>query len=358
MPSAAVFRRILLLLAACAVLVLPARRLAAALVWTPEGGWKIEGGVLSGLSSAESSSALSLMNRARAAEERGSNSSALRTYAKVTKRFPNSIFAPEAFYRSYLIHNERRQYLKGFADLQQIVYRYPNSQRFDEVVGLQFVIASKMLDGARNRGWLILPGFRNREASIGLFNQVLANAPYGRYAPLALMCIAKAYQKFGEYEESIDALERMINLYPKSVLTPDAYLQLAEGYASLVEGPNYDQTSTHQAITYFEDFVILYPNDPEVAKAEKGLDRMKTTLAESKIRLADYYFKYRKNYKAARVFYNEAITDYPDSDVANRSRAQLAKVDAILKAQETAAATGKPAVLPTTPKKRHWYWPF
>jgi outer membrane protein assembly factor BamD len=50
---------------------------------------------------------------------------------------------------------------------------------------------------------------------------------------------------------------------------------------------------------------------------------MRTVLAESKMVLGDYLLKYRKNYQGARVFYNEAITSYPNSDVAARARAQL-----------------------------------
>ncbi len=353
MPLSAVLRRFGPLLAAAALLFLPAR-LAADLVWTPEGGWKMEGGVISGLSGEESRNALQLMNKARTAEDKGHYSSALSSYAKVTKRYPNSVYAPEAFYRSAYIRLARHQYIKAFQAFQQIVLRYPNTSKFNQVIGEQYRIATALLDGARNRGWMILPGFKNREAAIGLFEQVQANAPYGEYAPLSLMSEAKGFQTFGEYEESIDALDRMINTYPKSLLTPDAYLKLAQGYAALVEGPNYDQTSTKEAITYFQDFVILYPGDPNIAAAEKGLAQMKGVLAESKLRVADYYLKYRMNYKAARVFYNEAITDYPDSVVATHARAQLAKVDAILAAQEKAAAGGPAAPAPPPPKKKHF----
>jgi outer membrane protein assembly factor BamD len=81
---------------------------------------------------------------------------------------------------------------------------------------------------------------------------------------------------------------------------------------------------------------------------------MKQVLAESKIRIADFYFNHRKNYKAARVFYNEAITDYPDSTVATRARTQLVKVDAMLAAQEKAAANAPPPKPPPAPKKK-WF---
>ena len=350
MPLPAALHRFTPLLAALALLLLPAR-LAADLVWTPEGGWKFEGGVVSGLAPAENRTALSLMNKARAAEEKHHYGSALRSYKRVTKRFPNSLYAPEAYYRTGYIRLARHQYLKAFLAFQEIVVRYPSTSKFNQVVGEQYRIATALLDGARNHGWFLFPAFRNREASIPLFEQILMNAPYSEYAPLSLMSIAKAHQIFKDPESSIDALDRMINTYPKSLLTPDAYLRLAQAYAALVEGPNYDQTSTKEAITYYEDFMILYPGDPGIPAAEKGLAQMKQTLAESKLRIGDYYYRYRQNYKAARVFYNEAITDYPDSTVATRARTQLTKVEARLAGQQPPAE--KPAT-PKPPKKKHF----
>ena len=329
MPLPAVLHRSAPLLAALTLLFLPAR-LAADLTWTPEGGWKFEGGVVSGLAPKENRNALELMNKARTAEDKGHYRSALSAYQKVTKRYPNSLYSPEAFYHTGYIRLARRQYLKAFQSFQEIVTRYPSTSKFNQVIGEQYRLATALLDGARSRGWLLLPGFRNREGSIGLFETILYNAPYSEYAPLALMNIAKAHQMLGDPEESIDALDRMINTYPKSLLTPDAYLRLAQAYTALVEGPSYDQTATKEAITYYEDFMILYPGDPNIAAAEKGLAQMKQVLAESKLRVGDYYFKYRSNYKAAKVFYNEAITDYPDSSVAKRARVQLAKVEAKL----------------------------
>jgi len=350
MPLPVVLHRYAPLLAALTLLFLPAR-LAADLSWTPEGGWKFEGGVVSGLAPSENRNALALMNKARAAEEKHHYRSALSTYKKVTSRYTNSLYAPEAFYRTGYIRLARHQYVKAFQAFQEIVMRYPSTSKFNQVIGEQYRIASALLDGARNRGWLLLPGFRNREGAIGLFEQILYNAPYSEYAPLALMNIAKAHQMFKNPEESIDALDRMINTYPKSLLTPDAYLRLAQAYASLVEGPNYDQTSTKEAITYYEDFMILYPGDPNIAAAEKGLAQMKQVLAESKLRIGDYYFKYRSNYKAAKVFYHEAITDYPDSSVALRARTQLVKVEAKLTG---AKPPEEPSAPPSPPKKKRF----
>lgn len=333
-----------LLLAAAMLMFLPAR-LAAELVWTPETGWRMEGGALSGLSDIEGGNALALMNKARAAEARGSKGAAISAYKKVAKKYPNSVFAPEAFFRQGKLRQERHQYSAAFEAYQNLLARYPNTPHFNEAVGEQYRIASALADGARPHYWGWLPGFRSRIKAIPYFETVLFNAPYSDYAPLALMNVARGYMREKEPEAAMDALDRMINTYPQSLLAPDAYLQLGKAHMAMVDGPAYDQTSTREATTYFEDFMILFPNDSSIAAAATGLSDMKTMMAESKITIGDFYFKKRQHYTAAKVFYNEAITAYPDSPVAEKAKKRLVAVEA---AMEKASKAGP------VKKKRFW----
>lgn len=339
-------RRLPLTLLALALALAFAGRAGAELVWTPQGGWKVEGGALAGVGGQDARKALELMNKARTAEEAGRSKSAINLYKKVAKRYANSLYAPEAQYRMGNLWYARKAYINAFEAYQIAATRYPNSGRYNELVGKQYQIASLMVDGARGRLlWGLLPGFTNREKAIGFFEVILIEAPYSDYAPLSLMSIARAHQRFGNTEEAIDALDRMINSYPQSVLAADAYLTLAQTHASLVHGAYYDQGSTRDSITYYEDFMILFPSDNNVASAEKGLTAMKHTLAESKMKIGDFYFYKRDNFKAARVFYNEAITVYPDSDVAIKARDRLAEVD------KAAAAANN-----TQPKKKRFFF--
>jgi outer membrane protein assembly factor BamD len=243
---------------------------------------------------------------------------------------------------------DRKKYLKAFDAYQQILTRYPNVKRFNELIEIQYRIASALLDGERNRILFGIPAFPSRELSIGCFEIILGNAPYSDYAPLILMNIARGHQYLGNTDAAIDALDRLVNNYPDSVLCPDAYLRLARMHSYLVEGPYYDQAETKQAITYDEDFMILFPSDPKIAEAASGLDRMKRMLGESKIKIADFYFYKRDNYTAARVFYNEAITSYPDSEVAKLARVRLAEVE-----KKAAAAAQAGGV-----KKKHFLFFF
>lgn len=339
-----------------ALLLLPAR-LAADLIWTPQGGWAAEGGVLAGLAGDEGRNAVDLMNRARTAEEAGHSREALKLYNSVAHKYPNSVFAPEALFRVGLIRQKRQEYYKAFDTYQQVVSRYPSSEKFTQVIGEQYRIASQLFEGKRSRIFFgMLPGFKNREKALVYFETIVATAPFSDYAPLSLMNAARGYKQISETEAAIDALDRMINTYPRSVLTPDAYLKIAQTHASLVDGPLYDQASTKQAITYYEDYMILFPGDAGMVSAEKGLDQMKKVLASSKLTIADYYYKYRMNYRAAKVFYNEAITVYPDSDVAAKARVKLADVEAKLEQQAKNAPT-RQTPKPVAPKKKKlWFF--
>ena len=336
-------------LAALLLAVVPGAR--AELVWAPGTGWRVEGGALAPLLAGDDGrNALDLMNKARAAEEAHHTRSAISQYNKVTKRYPNSIYAAEAYFRAAHLYQQRKEYYKAFDSYLSIQQRYPNNEKFTQIVAEQYRIASLLLDGARPYMWGIIPGFKNRERAVEYFERIVATAPYSDYAPLSLMNVARGQKQLGGTEEAIDALDRMINTYPRSVLTPDAYLKIAQTHASLVDGPAYDQAATKEAITYYEDYLILFPGDTGAAVAEKGLADMKRMLAQSKIVIADYYLKYRKNYQAAKVFYNEAITVYPDSEVAAKAKVKLAEVEAHLAQQKPVPGAPPPIV----PPKKKW----
>jgi outer membrane protein assembly factor BamD len=332
--------------AAIAFLASPA---LADITWDPVSGWKVEQGALSGLTPAQEKTALKLMNEGRRAEERGSIGTAIKDYTKVGDKFEGSIYAPEALFRAGNLYLKRKQYYKAFDAFQVVLRRYPNTKRFNELIGQQYRIASALLDGAHNHIWGgLVPSFSNRSKGIEFFEVILLDAPYSDYAPLALMDIARGHQSEKDTDEAIDALDRLVNTYPQSVMAPVAYLKLGDLFASLSEGPQYDQASTKQAMTYYEDFMILYPGDTGVAAAATGVDKMKTILAQSKIYIGDFYFYKRLNYRAARVFYNEAITSYPDSAPAALAKKRLAEVD---------ARAARDVVGAKNPPRRH-FWPF
>jgi DNA uptake lipoprotein len=142
------------------------------------------------------------------------------------------------------------------------------------------------------------------------------------------MNIALVAEETDEPDLAIDALDRLINYYPQSMLAPDAYYTMAQTYANLVKGAEYDQGSTRQAISYYEDFLILFPESPFLGEVEANLAAMQNLLATSRLNLGNFYYFYRSNNTAALTFYNEAITIAPESEAADEARARIADIEA------------------------------
>ncbi|MFO7724476.1 MAG: tetratricopeptide repeat protein [Oceanipulchritudo sp.] len=262
------------------------------------------------------------------AQQAGRTGRALRKYKRVYEKYPASDFSAQALYNSGVIHFERKNWKKAFNAFQSILIFHPDFPQFNELIRFQFRIALAQAEGDNIRFLFVIP-YRALNRSVQYFEIVINNAPYSELAPLALMNVALIHQYKGQTANAIEALDRLINNYPTSVLADDAYLSLAETFATLVQGPHYDQGATREAISYFEDFLILYSNNEDIARAEEGLAEMEDVYARSKLVIGEYYLRHRGWFQAAEIFFNEAITIAPESDAADAARDFIARMEAI-----------------------------
>ena len=269
----------------------------------------------------------SLLETAKAKYAAGKLRAAKRTLKKIIKEHSASPAAGEALTIRARIYMAKSLWIKGFDDLQKVVTKHANYEKFDRVIADQFDCATALMEGARGRILWIFPGFKQYGTSAKQFEQIVRNAPYSDYAPLALMNIALVSEQINEPEEAIDALDRLINYYPQNMLAPDAYYNLAQTYSYLVQGYEYDQGSTRRAISYYEDFLILFPSSHLTGEVEANLRNMENLLASSRLNLGDFYYYFRNNNTAALVFYNEAITIEPDSEAAAEARLRIADIE-------------------------------
>lgn len=271
--------------------------------------------------------AAKLIAKAEKKHSGGNSRAAKRLSNKIIRNFPESLFAAEALALKAKIYKENEEWIKCFNELQRIVDKHPQYQNFNAVNKSQFDCAMALMEGVRGRILWILPGFKQYSAAVSQFEQILENAPYSDLAPFALMNVALLSEKTGKTENAIDALDRLINYYPQSNLASAAYFNLADIYSDLVKGYEYDQGSTRRAISYYEDFLVLYPNSEYTGEVEANIKRMKNLLAKSRLDLGDFYYYYRSNTTAALVFYNESITIEPESDSAKEARIRIEDIE-------------------------------
>ena len=266
-----------------------------------------------------------LMALGEAAEMKGNLKAALDYYEEISKKYGGSNYSPEALYRTAKIRFEQRKWKKSFAAFNSVIVYYPDYEKFNLVLTEQFEIATALMEDKTSRYFGVIP-YHNFDSAVKYFEVIVRNAPYSDYAPLALMNVGLIHKRKKNEIFAIDAFDRLINTYPRSLLAPEAYLELADTFADMVAGSKYDQGATEEAIRYFQDFMILFPESPRIAEAENRLNEMQEVYSRSKYEIAEFYLKKRNYYPGAKQFFNEAITVAPNSETAEEARVRLAAI--------------------------------
>ncbi|MFP4542242.1 MAG: tetratricopeptide repeat protein [Opitutales bacterium] len=277
---------------------------------------------------------------------------ATRHYKRIYKKYPGSDYADKALFEYGEIMFDRRKWKQSFGAFQTLLQLHPDFPNFDAVVHYQFRIGLRAAAGDNMRLLGVIP-FRAWERAVVYFEVLIQNAPYSDLAPLALMNVAQIHQYLGNTAQAVDALDRLINFYPESVLADDAYLELGHTFAELNDGALYDQGSTREAQSYYEDFLVLFPSHPKVEEGEEGLSDMRNAYAESKLVIGEYYYRHRNWYLAAEIFFNEAITLAPESEAADRARRYLVRIDEFKQLTENDPDYRPPS---TTWAERLFFW--
>lgn len=299
--------------------------LHADLVWEPGKGWSASSGILEPIlgKSINIENAEEGMRIGKEEYQAGNILASLRAYKKVHDCYPNSILAPEALYQMGQIYIERHQYAPAFNALQKIVIDYPSYPKFNEVIAIEYQIASQLQLGNRPYCLGIIPWFKDYSSAIEFFESIVTNAPSSIYAPRALLNIAELAKKHKKIEDVIDALDRLISSYKRSEQAPDAYIELADAYRDMVHGPLYDQGATLKAINYYQDFLLLFPKHERVEEAETKLVEARDLFARSKLEMGNFFYYHRNNLSAAAIYYNETISAAPNSIASGTACEQL-----------------------------------
>lgn len=260
-------------------------------------------------------------------EDSGNRKDLLKIYEQVYKNYPNSDQAPEAYFHRGELYENNREFSAAMKMFSAIIEKYPESAWFAPAVEHGFNVAKSLQSGTRPRYFGFIPGLKDYTSAVKNYELVVKYAPYSRFAPQALFEIAKLHQRERHYEQAIDALERVIDLYPDSVEVSDAYLRLAEVYSSLVKGVEYNQGGALAARRYYREFISLFPLDARIPEVQQKIRDLEESVSRSKIALGDFYFNARYNDVAAKRLYRLAVDFAPYTQAAEIAQAEIDAID-------------------------------
>ncbi len=241
---------------------------------------------------------------------------AKREFKKILRVYPKSVEAAESQYFLGVIEETLGNLYEAYQAYQNVIDKYPFSERIAEINEREYKIAEAFMSGARRKTLGVNLPVEN--PSLEIFTKVVENAPYGPLAAKAQYKLGLVLKGLGSYYEAEEAFNKVVTNYPESEWVQAAKFQIASSRAKLSKSPDYDQGATKEAKEKFEEFV---KNNPDLAlseEAEKNIRELREKEAQTNYNIA-FFYERQKDYQAAKIYYNDIIDNHPRSVWAARA---------------------------------------
>jgi len=151
--------------------------------------------------------------------------------------------------------------------------------------------------------------------TIEALERLLVSYPTFDSLPDARFLLAESYFAKEEYITARSEYQRFLDRYVGHPLSPAAALGMCRSLSELSPIPQRDQTFTREAVTTCGNVVVDYAGTPEAIQAAEVRQSLRATLAEKEYLNARHYFR-RKQYDPAIKYFEFVVDDYPESEFA------------------------------------------
>ena len=238
------------------------------------------------------------------AAESGDYTVAIEIFERITQDVPDHETADDALVALADAHRAISDYASAETAYRKLLSVYPESPLVPEA---EHKLGMTLFDfgvAATERGDYTL--------AIQIFKRVTLDLPLHETADGALIALADAQRAISAYVFAEEAYRRLLSDYPHSPLVPEAEYKLGMAFFDQVLGASLDQSMATQAISQFEYFLAAFPSSDFVDEAAERIVELRTKLAEKRYESATLYFSLRQP-KAARIYLESVIVEYPDT---------------------------------------------
>lgn len=269
---------------------------------------------------AQEAAAAALLAEAQAASSVGKSND---IYDTILKKYPFTNTASEAAYGKALNLRQNAGLKDAFNAFQVLVNNYRQSARFSDAVQQQYELAEEAKGGKKQRSVILVPMKMGPNEVIGLYKQVISNAPFGKFAPLAQFSIAEIHQDQGEKAEAITAYQAVVDNYPSSKEAAEAQFRIG-AISNIAAKKTEDSSNLVASRDALQTYVTTNPSGERSSEARNLLNQIDVEEANRSLVIGKFYEKSGKP-KAAAIYYNEALK-YGTPEVSEEARTRLAAV--------------------------------
>jgi outer membrane protein assembly factor BamD len=148
-------------------------------------------------------------------------------------------------------------------------------------------------------------------------------SPRDTLLPRAYWYLASSHDRQSEHLLAAQSYERLVETFPEDSLADDAALAAAKSYRKLWRKPQLDDQYGLTALASYNTLIGLYPTSPLIPQAQKDIAELEEWFAKKDYDAGDYYFRIRKCYDCAMIYFNSVLAKYPNTTTARQAAIRL-----------------------------------
>jgi len=262
---------------------------------------------------------------------------ALKIYQDFAKQNPDDFHKAEAQYKSGEMLEHLTKYWEAYKAYKKLVEESTANQYWDLAIERMFAIGNVYLAGQHQMMWKIpMPADMNKVVEI--YQTIIRAAPFGPYAPLATFSCGLAREKQKKWPDAVKFYEEVMDKYPRNDLIDDAQYQIGFVWMKAARQPEYDQTAAQKGIEAFQDYLVRFKRSDKTEQAAENVAMLQQRLSGGSLSVAKFYEK-SGNYTAALVYYNEVITQTPDSAQGQEARQRKRVLEDLISESKSASTS-------------------
>ena len=158
-----------------------------------------------------------------------------------------------------------------------------------------------------------------------LFEDIERQYPYSKWSNQAQLMSGFCYYKSNMYNDSLDALERFIALYPGSSKISYAYYLRALNYYEQINDIERDQETTSKAKKAFNEVISKFPESEFAIDALTRIDILDDRLAAKEMEIGRFY-QFDHQWISAINRYNVVLNEYKTSKYTEEALHRLVEI--------------------------------
>ncbi|MGB5105440.1 MAG: outer membrane protein assembly factor BamD [Candidatus Zixiibacteriota bacterium] len=160
-----------------------------------------------------------------------------------------------------------------------------------------------------------------------MLQRIVLSNPGLSYIDSVQYYFAMSYYGNEDFHLAVAEFRRLMSSFPRSALVDDAQFMVGKSYFDAAPGNvGLDQADTQSAIRELKAFLEDYPGSDRRAEGEIMLSRAIERLVEKQFRAARQYYR-MGNRISARLYFEDLITEYPESGYTAEALFTLAQID-------------------------------